>query len=26
MRCDYGLERVWFVLGYIRNVKKWIYI
>ena len=22
MRCDYGLERLWFILGNIRNVKK----
>jgi len=26
MRCDYGLERLWFILGNIRNVKKRIYI
>lgn len=26
MRCDYGLERVWFILGNFRNVKKRIYI
>ena len=22
MRCDYGLERIWFVLGNFRNVKE----
>ncbi len=22
MRCDYGLERIWFILGNIRNVAK----
>ena len=26
MRCDYGLERIWTILGHTRNVKKWIYI
>ena len=26
MRCDYGLERIWIILGHIRNVKKRIYI
>jgi hypothetical protein len=22
MRCDYGLERIWIILGNIRNAKK----
>lgn len=22
MRCDYGLERIWFILGNNRNVQK----
>ncbi len=22
MRCDYGLERIWIIVGYYRNVKE----